>query len=78
MWWNHMYGWSGWLAMSLTMVIAYGGLALIIVLALRDEFMPRPRPADPKQVLDARLARGEIDPKEYRDRITALSEVGHA
>jgi len=78
MWVNHMYGWSGWLAMSLIMIIAYGGLALLLVLGLREEFSPRRRSDDPRRVLDTRLARGDIDANEYRDRIAALSEVTHA
>ncbi|MFD8596775.1 SHOCT domain-containing protein [Kitasatospora sp. NPDC059646] len=41
---------------------------------------PRPadhrpaRPAEPEQVLAERLARGEIDPEEYRSRLAALRQ----
>ena len=33
---------------------------------------PAPEPADPERLLAERLARGEIDPDEYRQRLDAL------
>lgn len=80
MWWNWE---SGWLAMWLMMAFAFGGLALLIVLALRTEFAPPTRQADRRQIdarqlLSLRLARGEIDATEYLDRMNALSEVHDA
>jgi putative membrane protein len=35
-----------------------------------------PAAADPEQILGERLARGEIDPDEYRVRLAALREHG--
>jgi len=75
MWWNNMWSWPSWIAMTLMMVIAFGGLAWLIALALREEYRPSARPADPRRVLDTRLARGEIDPPEYRERVSALTEA---
>jgi hypothetical protein len=76
MWWDHMFSWPSWIAMTFMMTIALGGLALLIALALRAEF--RPPAADPRRLLDARLARGEIDAPEYRERVSALTEVHDA
>jgi len=80
MWWNWE---SSWLSMWLMMAFGLGGLALLIVLALRTEFAP-PTPqvdrtqTDARQLLALRLARGEIDSSEYLDRINALAEVHDA
>jgi len=76
MWWDQMSNVPSWIAMTLMMVIAFGGLAWLITLALREEY--RPRLADPRRVLDTRLASGEIDPTEYRERVSALTEARHA
>jgi hypothetical protein len=76
MWWDQMFNWPSWVAVSLMTTIAVGGLAWLIVLALREEF--RPRVIDPRGRLDVRLARGEIDPTEYRKRVSALTEVRDA
>lgn len=75
MWWDHMFSWPSWIAVSLMMTIAFGGLAWLIALALREELRPRTTPVDPRLVLDTRLARGEIDLIEYRARISALLEA---
>ncbi|MFL6091003.1 MAG: hypothetical protein ACJ71Z_12785 [Aeromicrobium sp.] len=81
MWWNQG---PSLLSMWLVMAIAFGGLALLIVLAVRTEFAPRTRqPADPRvtdarEVLALRLARGDIDATEYLDRINALADAHHA
>lgn len=34
----------------------------------------RPRDADPEQILAERLARGDIDPEEYRVRVRTLRD----
>ena len=76
MWWSSGMGWGGWVVMSLTMV-AFWALVIVVVLAIfrsdRDSRPPRgPGQRDPKQILDERFARGEIDVEEYRDRQDAL------
>lgn len=76
MWWDQMFSWPTWVAVSLMTTLALGGLAWLIVLALREEF--RPRVIDPRGRLDVRLARGEINLSEYRKRVNALTEVRDA
>jgi putative membrane protein len=70
-----MSGW-GWLLMTLGML---GFWALVAVLALA--LLRRPGPPDqqpppnPEEVLAERLARGELDPDEYRQRLQTLQET---
>jgi len=81
MWWNWDFNL---ITMWSVMAFSVGGLALLIILALRAEFAPTtPEPTDdelpdPRDVLALRLARGEIDTNEYWDRVNALSEADHA
>ena len=73
MWWN-----QGPSLLSMWL-ISFGGLALLIFLALRAEFAPRTRQpidqrvTDAREVLALRLARGDIDTNEYLDRVEALA-----
>ena len=79
MWWNNGFGfgWGGWLVMTLSMV-AFWGLVVFGVLALfRSQSGVSAPPnvsanRDAVQILDERLARGEIDAQEYRARQEAL------
>ena len=76
-----MSGW-GWLLMTLGML---GFWALVAVLALA--LLRRPGPPDQQRqpgqqprpgaedILAERLARGEIDPEEYRQRLQTLQET---
>jgi putative membrane protein len=76
-----MSGW-GWLLMTLGML---GFWTLVAVLALA--LLRRPGQSDqqrqpgqqprlnPEEVLAERLARGEIDPDEYRHRLQTLQET---
>ena len=41
MWWDQMFNWPTWVAVSLMTTLALGGLAWLIVLALREVFRPR-------------------------------------
>ncbi len=71
--WGHDMGWIGWLVMWLTMVAFWGLLAAGVVWLLRTI-----RPADreatattaptARQILDERLARGELTEEEYLRR----------
>jgi putative membrane protein len=76
-----MSGW-GWLLMTLGML---GFWALVAVLALAllrrpgqpDQQPPpdqQPRPSA-EEILALRLARGELDPDEYRQRLQILQET---
>ncbi|MEU6944406.1 SHOCT domain-containing protein [Streptomyces sp. NPDC046316] len=72
-----MNGW-GWFAMSAGMVLFWGLLITVAVMLFRTldraaERPPGPGPAtSAEQILGERLARGEIDEKEYRRRLAAL------
>lgn len=73
MWWDHDWGWAGWLAMTIGMA---GFWVLVAVLVLAVVRADRRRDADelgPRQILEQRLARGEIDVQEYRERLEAIS-----
>ena len=68
-----MSGW-GWLLMTLGML---GFWTLVAVLALlRRPGQPdqQPRPGA-EEILAERLARGELDPDEYRQRLQTLQET---
>jgi putative membrane protein len=70
-----MSGW-GWLLMTLGML---GFWALVAVLALALLRRPRqpdqqPRPGA-EEILAERLARGELDPDEYRQHLQTLQET---
>jgi putative membrane protein len=81
-WTDHELGSAGWLLMGLTMVVFWGGLIAVTALVAR-QLMSRGRwgqlepsgPADPFQLLDERLARGDIDPEEYLRRRELLSGI---
>jgi putative membrane protein len=76
-----MNGW-GWLLMTLGML---GFWALVAVLALTllrrpgqpDQQPPPDQPPRPgaEDILAERLARGELDPEEYRQRLQTLQET---
>jgi putative membrane protein len=70
-------GWGGWMVMGVIMV-AFWGLVIFAVISLfRSTTSPspsRPNEADPQQILDERLARGDIDAADYQARRTALRE----
>jgi len=75
-WGNGMSGW-GYFLMALNMVLFWGLLITGIVLLVRyfggERRQPPPAGAtDPRQVLAARFAHGEIDEDEYRQRLKVL------
>jgi putative membrane protein len=67
-WWHDGWGWGGWVAMSLSMLVFWGLAAWVVVTLLRGNAH---RPG-PERILADRLARGEIDEEEYRRRLQAL------
>ena len=82
----HWYGteWSWWAAslMWLGMIACWGAViwavsALITGSSRRDDGRPND---EARRILDARLARGEIDSDEYRGRLDAMgtSDRAHA
>lgn len=70
------WGWGGWLAMGLFMLIFWGVLVWAVVTLTRHwQSRPPGAPTEPprgasgpRQIIDERFARGEIDEAEYRQR----------
>lgn len=76
--WNDGWGAGAWLAMILMMLVFWGGLIAVVVLAVRGGFRSA-RPTgtsspglDADRLLAERYARGEIDEDEYRQRREVL------
>ena len=69
---NHMGDWGAgwWILMALMMVVFWGLVVLGVVWLVRALMTERhaPRDASPFELLDRRLASGEISPEEYRER----------
>jgi putative membrane protein len=84
MYWDHGHeggwGWGGWLLMSLTLLFVLALLAWGAFLLWRSASQPGSARPDqppaarqtPQEILAERLARGEIDGDEYRERLNAL------
>ena len=85
MWWGHGYDWSWMIFGSLMMILFWGGLIALAVVAVRA-FMGSgsqrtagpPYPDAPKQnraldILKERYARGEIGKAEYEEMREDLS-----
>ena len=83
MWyWGGGVHWWGWLLMSLGMV-AFWSVIVWAVWYLMTNVARRPADhpngaGDAKRILDERLARGEIDPDEYRRLLTVIRGGDHA
>jgi putative membrane protein len=88
--WNDGMGHDGgaWLPMVIMMVILVGGLIWIGVTLLKRSDQSRqvqapaaapiasaPARQSPQEILAERLARGEIEPDDYRRRLDALGHV---
>jgi putative membrane protein len=76
-----MSGW-GWLLMTLGMLGFWALIAVLAVALLRRPGQPQQQPQPDQQpqpgveeILAERLARGELDPEEYRQRLQALQET---
>ena len=67
-----MNGW-GWLGMTLMVIFTLAVLGLVIWAVARQSGEMQGRELSAREQLDARLARGEIDTKQYRERLDALS-----
>ena len=85
------WGWGAWLAMTLMMLIFWGGIAWVVVTLIQHNgtWPTRDQPApsaDPLRILDERFARGEIDDDDYRrraqhaprDQVTCRNELDEA
>ena len=79
---DHMdNGWGGGWIVMLFMILVFVVLAGVVIWLLlggarrsTGESATQPTRLTPEQVLAERLARGEIDPDEYRTRLAALRE----
>lgn len=67
-----MNGW-GWLGMTLMVLVTVAIVGLVIWAVARRPGEMLGREPSAREQLDARLARGEIDTQEYRERLDALS-----
>ena len=77
MYWDGHDGGGGWvLGMVLMMLLFWGSLGALVFYVVHT-LVPRRQSPDPqaeaKAVLAQRLARGEIDTDEYRQRLDALT-----
>lgn len=74
-WYGGGVGWAAWLLMAAMMVAFWGVVVTVVVLVAHNlgrdrdrDRDTRARQRDPQEILDERLARGEIDEQEYRRR----------
>jgi putative membrane protein len=77
MYWYGDGGWHPWLVvlMWLGMVVFWGLVAVGVIWLVRSSRQSTPpalQPAEPERILQERLARGEIDADEYRQRRDVL------
>jgi putative membrane protein len=75
MWWDHDWGWGGWLMMTLAMVAFWGFVAWVVVTLVRPPGQHDSRP-DAEAILAERFARGEIDQEDFAKRRAALRSKG--
>ncbi len=87
MWyWGGGMQWWGWLLGAIGMVVFWGlviwAIWYVVAAVIGRGRIPGERPnADPKGILDERLARGEIDAEEYRrlrDLMAGRADAGRA
>ena len=81
--WNDAWGGGTWWLMAIMMILFWGGLIWVAVTLIRHNShtsgvhtsgtapITTPRQT-PQEVLADRLARGEIEPDDYRQRLDAL------
>ena len=73
--WDHDFGWGGWLMMLVGMAAVWVTIALVVVAVIRSDRRPGTESGSPREILERRLARGEIDVEEYQRRLDALGPV---
>ena len=78
--WQGGYGWAGWLFAAVVGIVFVALVVTMIMLAVRylgdrqDGAAQAPRTPTPELILSERLARGDIDGDEFRERMSALRE----
>ena len=73
--WSDVQWWA-WIPMTFVMLGFWGLLAWFVVRLATGEEVNGPRESNPLEILQARLARGEIDAAEYRELRELLEERG--
>ena len=77
-----MNGWDGadWIWMTFMMIAFWGGMAAVVVFAIKGFGGSRQRSEtqtpDARTVLETRFAKGDISEEEFEDRRKALGLVG--
>ena len=74
--WYGGWGWAGWVAMSVTMLLFWGLVVtgvIVVVRLLRSGPHESGGRGTALRLLDERFARGEIDEEDYRKRRELLS-----
>ncbi len=79
--WHDGWGWGGMMSGGLMMIAFWGGLIILIVVAVRSlGGSSRPTPTGAASgrtalgILEERFARGELDKAEFEERKRALSD----
>jgi uncharacterized membrane protein len=73
-WWDHDLSTGGAIVMAIMMLVFWALLAVAIVWVVRGAAPGAPREPSARELLDRRLAHGEISPDEYRDLRAALED----
>ena len=73
MYWNGDWNWGAWLAMSVMMIAFWGIIVWVLVVLVRGTRAGSP-PRSPDEILDERLARGEISVAEFEELRGALRQ----
>jgi putative membrane protein len=73
MWWDQGFGWGGWLMMTLGMGGFWILLIVLVVMLVRSGTQAGSHNA--REILEQRLARGEIDVEEYEKRREAMLQA---
>jgi putative membrane protein len=68
------YAWWWMLPMMLVFIAAIGAVVWAIVVGSRAHAPQVPQPPTPEQVLAHRLANGDVDAADYRERLAALRQ----
>ena len=82
MWYGGNWGWASWIMMAVGMVVFWALVITAVVLAVRylagspgtDTSPSGSGRTRAEELLAERLARGEIDENEYRQRLSLLRE----
>lgn len=78
--WDHPwgFGWIGAVVMISSMIVLWGGLAVLAILVARRLWHRDADGDGAQRILDERFARGEIGKDEYVDRRQALHAGGRS